>query len=279
ETNLWYGLIMLQTKLNALSIQDFSNQLLQLSKEAFYETLLPYKDRQTESMRKEIAGDQNLIEEYAAFFIEHQYLGGYVQALAYYSYHQLRQLFMSVVTEWEIWISKGKDWEKWMQVLTFEMKKQQSLDGKNPIQEITRITEGIHYIPEPSIWNIKLIPHVSYRPWILELRTADTKLFFYPLNEAYLLEPGVPSTALVLGHKALGDELRLKLLYQLQRGPLSLQEMSTQFHMSKTTLHHHLSLLKAAKFIKVDKGIYYANVAQLNQFSTKLTDYLGANKL
>lgn len=73
----------------------------------------------------------------------------------------------------------------------------------------------IKYFPEPSVWNVKLIPHVSYRPWILENRTPDTKIFFYPLKEAYLLELGVPSNELIRGHKALGDELRLKLLYQL----------------------------------------------------------------
>lgn len=148
---------------------------------------------------------------------------------------------------------------------------------KSPIEEIERITSGIKYLPEPSVWTVKLIPHVSYRPWILELRTPDTKLFFYPLNEEYLIEPGVPSNELIRGHKALGDELRLKLLYQLLKGPLSLQEMSMQFNTSKTTLHHQLSILKAAKFIRVDRGIYSANPTQINAFSGRLTQYLGVH--
>jgi hypothetical protein len=152
------------------------------------------------------------------------------------------------------------------------------LDKSNPVEEIERITGGVKYLPEPSVWTVKLIPHVSYRPWILEKRTPDTKLFFYPLKEEYLLEPGFPPNELVRGHKALGDELRLKLLYQLLKGPLSLQEMSLQFNTSKTTLHHQLSLLKAAKFIRVDKGIYSANLTQLNGFSGRLTKYLGIHK-
>ena len=102
-----------------------------------------------------------------------------------------------------------------------------------------------------------------------------SKLFFYPLNDDYLLEPGKPSQKLVRGHKALGDELRLKLLYQLQQGPLSLQEMSTRFAISKTTLHHQLSILKSAKFVKVHKGIYSVNNSGIDSFSGQLQQFLG----
>nr|WP_242021121.1 hypothetical protein [Cytobacillus oceanisediminis] len=60
------------------------------------------------------------------------------------------------------------------------------------------------------------------------------------------------------------------MLNQLLKGPLPLQEMSVQFNTSKTTLHHQLSILKAAKFIRVDKGIYSANLTQINAFSLNL---------
>ncbi|MED4718726.1 hypothetical protein [Bacillus badius] len=53
--------------------------------------------------------------------------------------------------------------------------------------------------------------------------------------------------------------------------------MSVQFNTSKTTLHHQLSILKAAKFIRVDKGIYSVNLTQINTFSGRLTQYLGVH--
>ena len=81
---------------------------------------------------------------------------------------------------------------------------------------------------------------------------------------------------MIRGHKALGDEVRLKLLYQLVHSSSSLLELSTQFNISKTTLDHQLSLLKAAKFIQVEKGIYSANLSQIHSFSERLTQYLGA---
>jgi DNA-binding HxlR family transcriptional regulator len=278
KTNLWYGLIMLQNKLASSSVQDFSNQLSEISIESFYEILLPYKDHATESIRKATAAQYDhldLFENYARYFEGHDYLGGYIRNLGSYSYKELCEIFIRVLNEWYDWVSKQEEWEKWLRALTFEQKQHSVLDVTKPNEEIERITGGVKYQPEPSVWTVKLVPHVSYRPWILEKRTCDTKIFFYPLNEEHLLEPGIPPMELVRDHKALGDELRLKLLYQLLRTSSSLQELSTQFNISKTTLHHQLSLLKAAKFIKVDKGIYSANPAKITYFTECLSQYLG----
>lgn len=282
KTNLWYGLIMLQNKLSSSSIQDFSNQLYKISIESFYEILLPYKDHANEPIRKTTATryeNKELFERYAMYFDNHDFLGGYIQHLGLYSHNELCEIFLCVINEWYEWISKQEGWDKWLRALSFEQKQHSLLDVMNPTEEIERITGGVKYQPEPSIWKVKLVPHVSYRPWILEKRTCDTKLFFYPLKEEHLLEPGIPSMELVRGHKALGDELRLKLLYQLLRTSSSLQELSTQFNISKTTLHHQLSLLKAAKFIKVDKGIYSGNPAKIAYFTECLSQYLGGDSL
>ncbi|MGG1575857.1 ArsR/SmtB family transcription factor [Fictibacillus sp. NRS-1165] len=276
ETNLWYAMLLLQNRWNAGTIQEFSNQLQAMTEEAFYVTLLPYKNRDAEASRKEIplhVHQKNRFTEYAAYFKGHDYLEDYVRLLGEKSCGELSLLMITVMEEWHGFISTQPFWEKWMQALAHETR--QTVKPDAPLEEIERITGGVKYVPEPSVWNIKLVPHVSYRPWVLQLRTPDTMLFFYPVNEEYFAEPGVPSSDLIRGHKALGDELRLKLLFQLQKGPLSLQELSGQFHMSKTTLHHQLSLLKAAKFVSAEKGIYSANVKQIQSFSKKLTQYLG----
>ncbi|MCK6256393.1 ArsR family transcriptional regulator [Fictibacillus sp. KIGAM418] len=276
ETNLWYGMLLLQNRWNADTLQEFSNKLQNMTEEEFYETLLPYKNREAEATRKENAlnfSHENRFREYAAYFEGHEYLEGYVRLLGERPRVELSSLMLSAMEEWHGFISAKPVWEKWMQSLAHETR--QTMKFEEPLEEIERITGGLKYIPEPSVWYIKLVPHVSYRPWVLQLRTPDTMLFFYPVNEEYFTEPGVPSMDLIRGHKALGDEFRLKLLFQLQKGPLSLQELSGQFHMSKTTLHHQLSLLKAAKFVSVEKGIYSANVKQIQSFSERLIQYLG----
>jgi DNA-binding transcriptional ArsR family regulator len=278
ETNFWYGLLMLQNELSATSVQDFSNRLLHIPVERFYDILLPYHSRNTEAMRIQIATNYqraDTFHEYAKHFTHHPFLGDYIHHLVRYSHEELCDIFTQTLNEWFNWISKQEEWEKWIRALTSEQNRYRSLEQTSPLEEIHRITGGIQYQPEPSIWNVKLIPHISYRPWILEQRTCDTKLFFYPLSEDYLLEPGIPPMKLVRGHKALGDELRLKLLYHLLKGPLSLQELGTHFNITKTTLHHQLSLLKAAKFVKVEKGIYSANPSEIAHFSNRLSEYLG----
>ncbi|MGX6443899.1 ArsR/SmtB family transcription factor [Neobacillus sp. K501] len=278
ETNLWYGLIMLQNKLSSSDIQDFSNAIIAMEPEEFYETLLPFKDRKHEALKKKTAKDYQNTDSFvhfASYFRDHDYLEEYVLSLGQKKQTEIIELFIKTTSEWYEWIRQHEDWKKWMQALTFEKKQHSLIDPSKPVEEIERISGGAKYLPEPSVWQVKLIPHVSYRPWILELRTSETKLFFYPLKEGALLEPGVPPQELVQGHKALGDELRLKLLYQIIRGPLSLQDLSVKFNVSKTTLHHQLSLLKAAKFIRVDKGVYSANTVQIQSFSKRLKQYLG----
>jgi hypothetical protein len=278
DTNSWYALIMLQNKLSAETIQDFSNSLEKLSAEEFYETVLPYKNRRSENIRKSLAGNMmngELLNTYAEQFADHEFLDRYIQSFSRIDLDELCESLVSTVQEWLSWISQKEEWSTWRKALQNEGSLGYSLDESNPIEEIKRITGGVDYIPEPSIWTIKLIPHVSYRPWVMEQRTSETKLFFYPIKEEYLLEPGVPGKDLINGHKALGDETRLKLLYELVNGPLSLQDISVRFNMSKTTVHHQLSILKAAKFVRTDKGIYSANESHIHSLTDKLDQFLG----
>ncbi len=277
KTNLWFGLILLQEKFSATSITDFSKRLNEMTMNEFYQTVLPYKDRVSEPIRKSLAEqfkDGDSFETYASYFHGHEYLEEYVLHLGYLSHQEICDLYKSILEEWYNWIIKNPQWDKWIRALDIEQKQYSSLESDKPLEMIEVITGGVKYIPEPSVWTVKMIPQVTYRPWTLVIRTPDTKLYFYPLNEKYLLEAGSPSTELVRGHKALGDEVRLKILYQLVNKNSSLQELSSQFNISKTTLHHQLSLLKAAKFIQVDKGVYSANLSQIHSFSKRLNQYL-----
>ncbi|MGM0879156.1 MAG: hypothetical protein ACQEWV_32090 [Bacillota bacterium] len=82
---------MLQNKQSASSVQDFSNRLSKISIDHFYDTLLPYKDRDTEPIRKATATEHHqgeLFEKYVTYFETHEYLGGYV--------HELGQEFLRI---------------------------------------------------------------------------------------------------------------------------------------------------------------------------------------
>lgn len=278
DTNSWLALIFLQNEFSAPDIQQFSNKLKNISRKEFMSLVLPYKNRQSEQLRKEIIEnytDGMLLDSYASLFEDHLYLTSYIRNISNMEMEEAVELLTSVVLLWYEWMQTFNEWEKWMEVLAFEQKSHSQINEVKLTEEVERITGYEQYVQEPSIWTIKLIPHVSYKPWLLVQRTPDTHLLFYPIKDDYLIKQGTPSPSLVQGHKALGDELRLKLLYELMKGPSSLQQLSTQFSMSKTTLHHQLSLLRAAKFVRVHKGVYDANCIQIERFSMQLRAFLG----
>lgn len=276
ETNLWYGLLLLQNEFGARSVDEFVKRLAGMREEQFYDVLLPYHSRAAEALREQASqqlNDGSFWTSYAELFEGHAYLEGYVRQVYRHTRAQLSELFMTVLSEWQDWMSEKPYIAKWLQALDFEEKQHRGLDTANATKEIERVA-GIDYAPEPSIWSVKLIPHVSYRPWLLTIRTADVKLFFYPVSEQQLLDPEVPPNELIQGHKALGDGLRLNVLHYLCHGPAPLQELSEHFSISKTTLHHQLALLKAAKFVKVEKGVYSIQKEKLEAFSEQLNRYL-----
>ena len=51
--------------------------------------------------------------------------------------------------------------------------------------------------------------------------------------------------------RRLGDERRLRILRRLSRGPASLHELAEELDISKSTLHHHMMLLRTAGLVKV----------------------------
>ncbi len=77
----------------------------------------------------------------------------------------------------------------------------------------------------------------------------------YPVSDRTLAsDPDAPPGWLVKLHKALGDEKRLKILRRLAGGDATLVELSTELDTAKSTLHHHMMLLRAAGLIRVHVG-------------------------
>ena len=70
-------------------------------------------------------------------------------------------------------------------------------------------------------------------------------MFHYPIaNESIPPEDTyTPSYFLVLKHKALGDEARLRIVKILFEKERTLQEITERLQLGKSTIHHHLKLL------------------------------------
>ena len=102
---------------------------------------------------------------------------------------------------------------------------------------------------------ILLVPSVIGRPWVIFTETPERLLMAYPVADEYMdADPDAPPNWLIKTYKALGDEKRLRILRILARGPAALHELADELDVPKSTLHHHLMLLRTAGLVKVQIG-------------------------
>ena len=102
---------------------------------------------------------------------------------------------------------------------------------------------------------ILLVPSIVGRPWVIFTETPEQLLMAYPVADEYMdADPDAPPNWLIKTHKALGDEKRLRILRILARGPAALHQLADELDTPKSTLHHHLMLLRAAGLVKVQIG-------------------------
>ncbi len=122
-------------------------------------------------------------------------------------------------------------------------------------QLVEAATNGITFEMQPEVDGIVLIPSVVIRPWVM-IGSRDRQRFFcYPVAEEHLTaDPDSPPIHLVEVYKALGDQRRLRLLRILAEGPMSLADVTEQIGLAKSTVHHHLRILRRAGLVLITIG-------------------------
>ena len=82
--------------------------------------------------------------------------------------------------------------------------------------------------------------------------------------------------------KALADNQRRRILHLLQKGPLSAGDIAEFFDVTKATLSHHLSQLKAADLVRSEtrgqQRIYSLNTTVVEEAMAFLMSILSDNK-
>ena len=77
---------------------------------------------------------------------------------------------------------------------------------------------------------------------------------------------------------AMGDPIRLQIIFLLREKPLNVGEIANQFKISRPAISHHLKVLKEAKILQSEKmgqEVYYSMnkkyiVDELRQMADKL---------
>lgn len=74
--------------------------------------------------------------------------------------------------------------------------------------------------------------------------------------------------------KALADPTRRDILVMLQEGSMSAGEISARFSISKASMSHHFSLLKAAELVRTErrgqKIVYSLNTSVIEDAMTAM---------
>lgn len=119
---------------------------------------------------------------------------------------------------------------------------------------LRRVAPALEYVPPAGIELLTCVPISSIKPAILFLdHRMETVVLFTMADPPAANEP--PDQLILLG-KALGDPLRLQTLRALAAGPRTLGDLATELGVPRSSLSHHISILRAAGFIThtIDDG-------------------------
>jgi DNA-binding transcriptional ArsR family regulator len=175
------------------------------------------------------------------------------------------------------------DAEGMSELLDRDARAKRALASTLPTSELVeRATNGITFENRAGVAGVILVPSVVLRPLVVITEHGAMRMFCYPINEeALTAQPGAPPSWLVDYYKALGDDKRIRLLTILAEGEASLTELVDRLDLAKSTVHHHLRMLRTAGFVRVtvgDEHRYSLRPDALAQAGPLLETYLTNNK-
>jgi DNA-binding transcriptional ArsR family regulator len=148
----------------------------------------------------------------------------------------------------------------------------------SPERLIEIATSGVTVSDEYTSRPIVLMPSMVARPWVVMSTGPDFNVYGYSVADECLdLDPDAPPPWLVKVYKALGDERRLRILRRLAETEASLADLARDADIAKSTLHHHLMLLRAAGLIRVHVGAdkqYSLRETTLSEAASVLDHYM-----
>jgi biotin operon repressor len=277
ERNTWKALLQLLHHSKAHSLADWSKEMKQMPTIILREQCLPYIGSSFEEIRKEAAsGDKQAIAKLQEVTADNPFFPDYIAFIAQTDSQFLKKHLLAVMTGWFQEVIKPHN-EELQDMLTRDLAdKKRKLETMEQLDFMRWITNSPSFKPDDSFHTVLFIPHYYYRPWTITADLPGTKVFYYPIH-ANSIEPENrynPDTMLVRKYKALGDAMRLHLLKRLAEGEQTLQQLAEQIPVAKSTLHHHLKMLKSAGLIDSNKQVYYVNKQRIAPLDSELHYFL-----
>jgi DNA-binding transcriptional ArsR family regulator len=127
--------------------------------------------------------------------------------------------------------------------------------GRNGVATIRSVAGGLTYDP-PGVASVLLLPAPSAHPIVVVVDDVHGHVIAYPPPV-----PAEPRTVLLDLATALGDDTRLTILEQLRHHDRNAAQLAAAVGVPRTTLLHHLALLRAAgllvTFVGLNNATYY----------------------
>ncbi|MGD6966949.1 ArsR/SmtB family transcription factor [Rossellomorea vietnamensis] len=277
ENNTWKALLQLLHQGDFQDLSSFVSFVSGLSEEELKRAAIPYLGKNlSEGVSQLLQGSRAALEKLQDETKGNSYIPAFLEYIFTIDAEELRHHLIAVMTGWYEAVIKPQETTLGA-ILQRDMKVKRNMSEKlKPEQFVQWATDGMKYLPEPSVFNVLLIPHYFYRPWIVEADLEGTKVIYYPVaNES--LSPDskyVPNKMLVQRYKALGDGNRLKILKLISEKEWTLQELTDIMGMGKTTVHHHLKILKSARLVNDYSSKYFMNNQNLDTLGEELQNFL-----
>lgn len=109
---------------------------------------------------------------------------------------------------------------------------------------LRRVLPDVDYDPPADLESMTFVPVSSTRPLAIILDHGMDTMFLFDLGAPST--PDTPPERLVQLGKALADPLRLRALRILATGPHTLGDLAAELGVPRTSLAHHISVLRAA---------------------------------
>ncbi|MFD1019860.1 ArsR/SmtB family transcription factor [Thalassobacillus hwangdonensis] len=278
QNNTWKTLLQLLHQGDFHRLEDFIEYIDRMDGRSLKFVAIPFLgDDLQDKRRKASEGHNEAIEHLKEVTRDNPFFPNYIEYIANEDTGELKQHLTEVMEKWYKEVVEPQA-DKLEGILERDATaKVKNKTAMHPESFVEWATGGISYLPEPRVEKVLLIPHVTYRPWNVEADIEGSKVFYYPVsNES--IHPGdayTPSASLVQKHKALGDEVRLRIIKLLAEQDQSLQDLHGQLDAGKSTVHHHLKILRSCRLVEVDKGVYTLKRQALESLAGELKDYIG----
>src|SRR5918911_1352446 len=166
----------------------------------------------------------------------------------------VRDRYMRVLVAWDEQYFRLVD-PAILRGLAADAASRQALVGTLAPETLVEVaTCGVHFVPQPGPELVLLVPQYHYRPWNVFQDYRGLRVIQYPAD-ALPSVPDEPPPGLLRLTRALSDESRLRILRFLATGPRSFTDVVQVMGLAKSTVHHHMVVLRAAGLVRVhDSG-------------------------